>query len=130
MALPPCEVYTKNSSRGFQHLQSFPVVDAPVNELESKRLVNALRPVVVKPRVRRHLDAFAVAGPVFGRSQKLCANTLLAIALRDEPAFDEPDRNSGVAAVGMGTQSYLQKANQSPGIRFRYENRKRHGRVR
>jgi hypothetical protein len=85
-------------------------MDASVNDLKAERFVNTLRPVVVEPRVRCHLDASVTSRPLLRSRQELRAGALPPVLLGDEPTFNEPDWSFRVAAIGARTLSHLQKA--------------------
>jgi len=71
--------------------------------------MRSLRLVVIDPRVRRHLPAALLTGPLLGGAHEASANSLMSKPFRHEPPFHEADRAVGVAPIRVGTQADLKK---------------------
>jgi len=90
--------------------------------------MDALRLLIIDPRVRRHLDTSLTAGPILCGSQQLGAHALTPVAGGDVPSLDETHRFCNIAAIGMGAQTCLEEANHGLVVRLRYQDDQRHWR--
>ena len=89
--------------------QRLAVMHAAIHHLVSKRLMHALRHIIVNPGVRCHLNAPLVACPVFCRGQESPAYTPVSMILSNVPTLDIANRAGWIAAVCVGTQIDFQK---------------------
>jgi hypothetical protein len=92
--------------------EAFAEVDAAIDDFEAECAMGVLRHVGVDPGVGRDLATTLLDAPrLGGRYQRLSDTAPPAITV-DEPPFHETTRLRRVAPVGVGSQAYLDEANQ------------------